>query len=714
LARVTGQQWVNVPLPRTLNVDTSPGGLDADESPLLTNVVTWEPGQIRQRKRFTRVASVTALTAAGDLPCTVITSPNLAAGVTNPTTVPTRAIVTYLTGQSGAINVYRAAYPNGPFPSGYAEMAAGDVTGVFVNADNPNSVTTAAATGWVTSNPSRLLPFGQQAQADFSTFFTSICRFAAPTKTGATPTSCRLMRWGGQNRASLDIAANIANGATAMTLTSNVTPSLAGTFVSYDGAGGAADPVGKQFNYYVVSHVAGTANVVLSKPFGLGDATVPAHAAFADTASFVSAKVVKNSPPDIQQCCAYLSRMFVGRPSVLTAVGAIMPGTYPHAVAWSDPNEPEKWTDTSIAILDNNAGDVVQGFGVLQNALVIFRRYSTWVMTGTDETSFTFREASNEVGCLDARSISAYKNGLFFMSDNGLYFFDGYDFTRVTDPKPGHGIHTAYISQQNVYAYPETYPLSIQCTSIAPRTETLIMTGQNLELAADARHDNYVLHIPTGSWTKFTTSNQDQVVLATKNGEHLNNQCYGFIGSEGIVNLDKMYEPEVVGTLIGTNFGRYDESYDVSSGANTSAAVRSAIQFPDVRLFGGGVGRLHELILEHDIWKDVTTTINGYDVVGGTDPFFGNDGLVAGQSATIGNITPRYIANDIEAIYGYRFSTRLTGTTWPVEGTTFRLTLTTFGVSLHATDASYPPKVLGLRLLVEPSMERLIDNPITS
>lgn len=701
------QQWVDVPLPRTLNLDTHPANLEPDESPNLLNMVTYEPGQIRQRKHFTRVASITSLSAAGDLPCSAVTSPTIITGSSANSITPTRALVTVLTTQSGVTIPYRDAYPGGPTPTGYTEIATGDILGVFVNADNPASVTTAAATAHF-SGSNLSFPFGQQAQADFSSFYTSIGRFLGVTKTGANYTGTHLMRWAGSNRAFANISANATNGSTAVTVTGNPTPSLAGTFMRFSGAGATtADPVGKQYNYYVLAHTAGTNAVTLSKPFGLGDVTIPNHAGLADQASFIQIANVVNAPPDIQGVAAYLGRIFVGRPTVLTAVGAIMPRPYPNAVAWSDPNEPEKWTDTNIAILDNNPGDPVMGFGVLPTALVIFRRYSTWTMTGTDEANFTFRPV-RAVGCIDCRSITQYRDGVFFMSDTGLYYYNGYDFENVTSPKPGRGIRTAYVSTTERFAYPETYPLSIGATTLFPRTEHLLMIGQDLEAASTARHDGYAFHIPSATWTRFNTANTDQIVGFMS----LNNTTLGFVGSEGIVNLDVMYQPEFDGTVDG-GFNRYDESYNVSTGANTSIAVRSTVQFPDLRLFDGGEGYLHEVIVEHDIWKVTQTAINGPDVTVSADPYYGTS-LVSGQSIAAGNVTPRYFAAETAAVYTHKFSTRLNGTTWPIRGSEFRVTFTTEGVTLHASEASFPPKYLGLRMLVEPTMEFLIDNPVTS
>lgn len=701
------QKWVDIPFPVRLNLDGALWGLNPDESPNLLNMITWEPGQIRQRRKFQRQVNMApAVITAGDLPFSIMTAANIAAGATNPTLVPSRALVGCFTSQSGVTIPYRNAYPNGPWPSGYSDITTSKVKLVYINADNPAAITSAAFTDLTTSfgaDYKLLAPFGQFANADFSTFGTSVGRLAAGTYNGSY-TGTHLVRWAGSNRANTTIANCVLTaGSVAVTVTGNPTPSLAGTFMN----AGTNDPLGSRYNYYVLSHVAGTNAVTLSKPYGLGDPAVVNHAAA--SVNFSPIQVVQSSMGDVQQCCMYLSRLFVGRPTAHVTISAIQAGVYPQAVAWSNVNEPERWTTTNIAILDNNPIDPVMGFQPLVGALIIFRRFSIWQMTGTDESSFTFRQIS-DLGCLDARSITPYLGGVFFMSDRGMHYFDGYQFDNIVSPSPGHGIYAKYVSTSERFAFPETYPLTSSCTTILPRTDVLLMTGQDLEAAANARHDQYAYHIPSQAWTKLNTAGTDQLILFTKPGSHLNNQASGFLGSEGMVLLDHLYEPEVFAA--GGDLGRYDETYNSSSGASISTAVRSTVQFPDVRPWNGQTGRLHEIIVEHNIWKPVSGSQSGPDLVVGTDPFFG-DVLVTNQSATAGNIAPRYQATETLNTYNYRYTTSVQGTTWPLEGTTFRMKLTTEGVTLDANNAAHPPKYFRLRALLELTDRDMVDNPVT-
>lgn len=57
--------------------------------------------------------------------------------------------------------------------------------------------------------------------------------------------------------------------------------------------------------------------------------------------------------------------------------------------------------------------------------LIIFRVHSTWIMRGTDPTSWILRPLSAEHGCLDFRSVVEYNNQVYWMADDGFYVTDG-------------------------------------------------------------------------------------------------------------------------------------------------------------------------------------------------------------------------------------------------------------------------------------------------
>lgn len=691
------QQWVDIALPRTINTDCGPLRTSEDEAADLYNVLTHEPGQIRQRRGWSGVSKLQSVGVNGDCPANIICAPNLAVGASNPTLINSRATIPLFHNQSGFTPMYRMTFPNGPYPTGYSEITSTQVTSAFLNADNPASVSIAATTG-IYSGLTVSLPYGQLTNFDNSIFGTSIGRYNSNWKTGGSGLGARLVRWGGQNRALTTVNATVNNGSTSVTLASTVTPSLAGTFMRFN-----SEPVGKQYNYYVLAHVAGTSAVTLMKAYGLGDATIPNKVAA--SASFSSWTEVAMSPPDVQCCIAYMNRLFVGRPTLLTSVGTVLSGTYPNGVAWSDVSEPEKWTDTNFALLDSNLLDPVMGFATLSYALVIFRRWSTWIMTGTDETTFTFRKVSGEIGCLHSDAIAPYRDGVFFMSDSGMYYYDGYQFQNMTGDGQK-GILETYRSDANLWTYDS--PLVHQMLSIIPRTDYLIMAVTDQSQSPITPNDFYMLHVPTGAWTRHSCQSSIKgPEVITKPGQHLNNRIVAVSG-EAVIQLDRMVQEE-------SNFGtgsaaRSDQSYSISTGSPTSAFVLSQVKLSDLRLFQGSQGRVHRLMFEHAIFTDVAGTgLTGYNVTMLGDPSFDKGSPIP----SAGQITPRYeVGASSLAPINYRYSTELAGSTWPIIGTTFRLQFDT--VNTPPATASYPPKILGIRALVESIDTPMVDNPVLS
>lgn len=120
-------------------------------------------------------------------------------------------------------------------------------------------------------------------------------------------------------------------------------------------------------------------------------------------------------------------------------------------------NEPDetnrvRWStlDTSVAGLEhfndfdtaNNAGsiivpsgdgDQITGIYSLNNSLYIFQRRAIWRLYGNSPGNFELRNVTNEVGMLDRRTLVEYDDYLVFLSDKGVYLFDGSNLRNLTE-----------------------------------------------------------------------------------------------------------------------------------------------------------------------------------------------------------------------------------------------------------------------------------------
>lgn len=139
-------------------------------------------------------------------------------------------------------------------------------------------------------------------------------------------------------------------------------------------------------------------------------------------------------------------------------------------------------------VMDGGENDYIVGGAILNGRLVILRRESIWVMSGTSPENFQLRRVAN-VGCIDQQSILEWNDGIFFMSDTGLQFFDGAASSLVSGPITTELLST--ISTNLVYGVTLTQ-LSTDFISVTANTDT------------QSKRRAWLYHVPTASWTRFT------------------------------------------------------------------------------------------------------------------------------------------------------------------------------------------------------------------
>lgn len=85
------------------------------------------------------------------------------------------------------------------------------------------------------------------------------------------------------------------------------------------------------------------------------------------------------------------------------------------------------WPALFFIDIDSNDGDVISGIYPFFDQLVIFKRKSIYILSGTDETNYSIQRANTDfrVGCVAFRSIALLDNQLAFLSERGPFVFDG-------------------------------------------------------------------------------------------------------------------------------------------------------------------------------------------------------------------------------------------------------------------------------------------------
>lgn len=217
-----------------------------------------------------------------------------------------------------------------------------------------------------------------------------------------------------------------------------------------------------------------------------------------------------------------------------TAVGGVLADT---VAAWQDD---VSGLTNRIVVGQDDGTDYLVGLAHVGENLVIFKRHGIFILSGYDSTTFNCKQFSKDVGCMDKRSICQYEDGVFFMSDQGLQYFDGSTLTHVTK-----GLKSSAV-QAAVTAVGDSSTPGGYC-----RVERLQNNYISLVIGyANATTGTYsvptfsgIYHVPRGTWStlesdNFTLTSQKPVFFART----LNNLI---IGDDSIIyDASKLVSPE--------------------------------------------------------------------------------------------------------------------------------------------------------------------------
>ena len=94
-------------------------------------------------------------------------------------------------------------------------------------------------------------------------------------------------------------------------------------------------------------------------------------------------------------------------------------------VYFSDPGEPESIEPTNFFEVRTNDGDRVTGMKAYGAKMVISKRKSMHLLTGSSAENYYLREISTEYGCLSHRALVVFEDTLLFLDEKGIAMFDG-------------------------------------------------------------------------------------------------------------------------------------------------------------------------------------------------------------------------------------------------------------------------------------------------
>lgn len=82
----------------------------------------------------------------------------------------------------------------------------------------------------------------------------------------------------------------------------------------------------------------------------------------------------------------------------------------------------------------NDGYPIIGVVGSYLDNLVAFRRKDIWFFQGFDQTDMNVRAASNEIGCIDGRTIQELDGSLIFLSNRGMEKMTGWTIESISEP----------------------------------------------------------------------------------------------------------------------------------------------------------------------------------------------------------------------------------------------------------------------------------------
>jgi hypothetical protein len=107
----------------------------------------------------------------------------------------------------------------------------------------------------------------------------------------------------------------------------------------------------------------------------------------------------------------------------------------PTKLVFSDLGSYNKFTSTNIIYAPSpKSGDPITGLVVFQDNLIIFTRKTKYVLFGDDPGNFVLRQSSGKKGSVNQSTIATSPNHVYFLSDDGVYRYNGSSDELMSDP----------------------------------------------------------------------------------------------------------------------------------------------------------------------------------------------------------------------------------------------------------------------------------------
>lgn len=135
----------------------------------------------------------------------------------------------------------------------------------------------------------------------------------------------------------------------------------------------------------------------------------------------------------------------------LTQSYAIFFGAIGDKLWFSEIGNPNYWPIYNFIDFDAD----ITGIGVVPNGVVVFTLYKTYIITGTNSSTFVKHLVSGEQGCVDHKSIQFADNSILWASQDGICTTSGGQVAVASQDKLGKlnidNVHNAVVHDQKYY-----------------------------------------------------------------------------------------------------------------------------------------------------------------------------------------------------------------------------------------------------------------------
>jgi hypothetical protein len=218
--------------------------------------------------------------------------------------------------------------------------------------------------------------------------------------------------------------------------------------------------------------------------------------------------------------------------------------TYPYRLYFSNDGNEIIWTATDYIDIGDLTSPIT-GLAVLYNTLYIFTRRGIFSLRGYDRDTFIVDDVNSSVGCVAYKSIVKVDNNLIFLSDRGIYSFDGIQVHYISEKVQVFIENLNYTRTDKVVA--EIYKaknqvwFSVSTGSNSNNNEVLVMTYDT-----------------TGSENSIITKNE--VAFAEYTG-----MAFNVFGLEtSTTELDRLYAGDYAGLMFQQDYGNNDNGLGIA------------------------------------------------------------------------------------------------------------------------------------------------------